>query len=88
MKTSRNNTRLIEKYLHGELTAAERLAFEAQLLVRPALRVDLYFQKKTYRLVRLYHRKKMKEELEMLHQQVFSDPEKMAFQQRIHQIFQ
>ncbi|NUO02362.1 MAG: hypothetical protein HUU01_17285 [Saprospiraceae bacterium] len=87
MMTSRNNTKLIEQYLQGKLPVSRQIAFEARLLLQPKLRMDLYFQKKTYRLVQLYHRKKLKEELETVHQQIFSDPDKVDFQENIYRLF-
>jgi hypothetical protein len=88
MKTSSNNTPLIEQYLRGELAPADRLLFEARLLLSPALRTTLHLQKKTYLLVKMYHRKKVQEELEAIHRQLFSDPAKRVFQQNIDHLFQ
>jgi len=87
MRTSWNNTQRIERYLLGNLSASDKLVFEFQLMLRPKLRKELYFQKKTYQLVQLYHRKKLKEELETLHQQIFDDPDKVVFQQAIYRLF-
>lgn len=87
MRTSRNNTQRIERYLLGSLSVSDKLVFEAQLLLQPKLRMELYFQKKACQLVQLYHRKKLKEELEALHQELFDDPDKFVFQQKIHGLF-
>jgi hypothetical protein len=78
---------LIEKYLHGTLPAGDKLVFEARLLLNRALRVDLYFQKKVYSLVKMYQRKKVKEELEILHRQIFNNQNNVVFQQSIYQLF-
>ncbi len=87
MRTSRNNTQRIERYLLGSLSAPDKLVFEAQLLLQPKLRMELYFQKKACQFVQLYHRKKLKEELEALHQHIFDDPDKVVFQQAIYCLF-
>jgi len=87
MTTSFNNTHLIEKYLQGSLSGGDRLVFEARLLLNRALRTDLYFQKKAYSLVKIYHRQKVKEELEILHRQIFNNPDNIVFQQSIYQLF-
>lgn len=87
MRTLRSNVQRIERYLQGSLSMSDKLIFEAQLLLQPKLRMDLYFQKKTYQLVRIYHRKKLKEELETLHQQIFNDPDNIVFQQNIYGLF-
>lgn len=87
MKTSSNNTYLIEQYLEGKMNPLDKLMFETKMLVNRDLRKDLYFQQKTYHLVKMYHRKKMKEDLELLSHQIFSDPTKVKFQQHILNIF-
>jgi len=87
MKTLLNNTRLIEKYLRGKLSPGDRLVFEAKLILNPMLQIDLHFQKKAYALVKMYHLKKVKEEIEGVHQQIFGDPAKIVFQQHIYQLF-
>jgi hypothetical protein len=87
MKISWNNTRIIEAYLQGSLPVSDRLLFEAKLLLSPALRKDLYFQRKTLALLKMYHRKKQKEEMEIMHQEIFNDRDKESFQQNIHQLF-
>ncbi|MEN6455741.1 MAG: hypothetical protein ABFD10_15945 [Prolixibacteraceae bacterium] len=87
MTTSFNNTRLIEKYLQGEMSPAEKFLFEAQLLINPGLRMDVRAQKTAYALVGMYHRKKIREELETIHRQIFSDPEKAVYQQQVYQLF-
>jgi hypothetical protein len=77
----------MERYLLGSLSAADKFVFETQLMLRPKLRMELYFQKKAYQFVQLYHRKKLKEELETLHQQIFNDPDNLVFQQNIYGLF-
>lgn len=85
--TSWNNTRLIDEYLNGRLSPVDRLLFEARLAIDSTLKRDLYFQKKTYRLVKMYHREKLKEELEALHKKIFNHPEKQNFRRKIYQLF-
>lgn len=87
MTTSQNNTRLIEKYLNGRLSPADRFLFESRLIIDPVLKRDLFFQEKTLRLIKMYHREKLKEELENLHQQMFNNPDKINFRQSIYQLF-
>lgn len=87
MTTSSNNTRLIEKYLQGEMGPADKFLFEAHLLINPELRMNVHAQKTAYALVGMYHRKKLREELEAIHRQIFSDPEKAVYQQQVYQLF-
>lgn len=87
MMTSQNNTKLIEKYLNGRLSFADRLLFESRLAVDPVLKRDLYFQKKTHQLIKMYHREMLKEELAALHQKIFNNPDKINFRRSIYQLF-
>jgi len=55
------------------MSPAEKFMFEAQLLVHPGLRMDVRAQRTAYALVGLYHsRKKLREELEAIHRQIFT----------------
>lgn len=87
MKTSLNDTHTIEQYLAGKLSPWNRMLFVSRLKVNAGLRNDVELQKKIYWLVKIYHRKKLKEELESLHQQLFNNPEKKDFRRRILEIF-
>lgn len=88
MMTSMSETILIERFLQGELSALERQTFKAQMLQNPRLRLRVYFQKKVHLLVKLYHRKRLKAEMEEIHQDLFQNPTKAEFQQVISNIFQ
>lgn len=85
--TSRNNTRMIDHYLHGDASFADKLLFEVRLAVDPVLKSDYHFQKKTHQFLKMYHREKLREELKALHQELFNDPDKLDFQVRISQLF-
>lgn len=87
MRTSMNESIQIERFLLGELSALERQVFKAEMQQSPRLRLKVYFQKKVHLLVKLYHRKKLKTELEVLHEELFSAPEKSQFRENIHHIF-
>ena len=87
MKTSWNDIKIAEDYVEGRMDRNTRISFESHLALNPLLSTDLRFLKKTYQLVKMYHRKKMKEELDALHKRIFSDPNKIAFRQNIFQIF-
>ena len=87
MRISLNNIRLADDYIHGKLMPADRLLFEARLLLSPVLRFEVAAQKKVTLLVKMYHRKKMKEELAEIHRRIFSDPANIVFKTNIEQIF-
>jgi hypothetical protein len=87
MTTSWNNTKQIERYLTENLSPADKFVFEARLLLSPALQNEVHLQKKVLGLIKMYHRKKFKEKLEEVHRQIFHDPEKLSFQQKIYGLF-
>lgn len=87
MRTSLTEIRQTEAYLQGQLTPQDKLFFEARLLTNPLLRLNLQLQKKVYALLQIYHRKKLKEEIGAVHQQLFENTAKTAFQQEISQLF-
>ena len=88
MRISLTEIRQTELYLQDKMRPEDRLLFEARLVANPVLRMNLLVQKKAYKLVRLYHRKKMKEEIAAVQDSIFSDPEKTFFQQSIYRIFE
>ena len=83
MKTSFSEILKTEKYLNQELGTGDSLVFEARLLVDVELRKNTIFHKAVHRLVHLYHRRKLKNELQMVHERLFSDPEKTTFREGI-----
>lgn len=87
MATSRNDLIKTEKYLAGQLPTEDRLLFDAQLLIDPVLKLNTLVQKRIYSLVRLYGRKRLKDEIVSVQTRIFNDPEKTDFQNRIHSIF-
>jgi len=87
MRTSLNDIQKIENYLGGKLNSNESLVFQARLLIDPVLKLNVYVQQKVYSILLLYHRRKLKEEAEIVHQRIFSDPQKVDFQQAILQRF-
>lgn len=87
MKTSLNDIRQIEKHLTGRGDAGDALVLEARLIVEPALRMNVMAQKKAYSLIRMYGRKKLRTDLEQIHEELFNDPAKKSFRDRIVQWF-
>lgn len=87
MKTSFPDIIETEKYLQHELDPQDQLLFEARLLVSDQLKTNLFFHKMVHRLVRQYHRKKIKAEVEAVHHRLFRDPEKDSFCSEIKNFF-
>lgn len=87
MRTSLNEIESIENYLFGRLGTGEKLMFDARLILDPQMAEKVAWQKQAYRLVQQYGRKKLKSELEMIHQKLFEKPEHEGFRQKILQLF-
>jgi hypothetical protein len=82
-----NEIRETEQYLKGELHPQDRLVFEARLITEPTLRINTVLQRRVYTLIRLYHRKKLKDSIESMHQRLFEDPAEKSFAEKIHHYF-
>lgn len=87
MTTSFEEIQRAEEYILAQLSTEDRLVFEAQVLTNPALRMDVYFQKKVYQILRLFTRRDIKQQLEMMHERIFNDPAKADFKQSILKFF-
>lgn len=87
MKISLNDLRLIEDYLLTGLDQEENCLLEAKLILQPELKEELYWQGKTYQIVRDYGRNQLKTEIEKIHQTLFTAPEHQNFRQRILSLF-
>ena len=86
MRTSLNEIRKIENYLDGKLNSEESIAFQTELFTNAVLKLNVYVQQKVYSILRLYHRKKLKEEIENVHRRIFEDEKNVVFQQSIFQL--
>jgi hypothetical protein len=86
MKTSWSDTQKIEAYLQ-EKEPAEKLVFEAELILRPALAETTAWQKQAYALVARYSRNQLKAEIESVHQQLFTAREHVGFREKILALF-
>ncbi|RYY37479.1 MAG: hypothetical protein EOP46_02480 [Sphingobacteriaceae bacterium] len=87
MRTSLNNIKLADDYLHGQLPTGDALLFEAQVLIDSELREDVMFQQSALGLVQKYSRKKLKAEIETVQQKLFTQPAHSSFARRILNIF-
>jgi len=87
MKTSLNDIRKIEGYLSGNLEHEEEIAFHAKLCTDPMTRMNVILHQKMHDILRAYHRKKLRQEIERTHQRIFCDPEKVSFTDTIVRLF-
>ena len=83
MRTSLNEIREIEEHLLKQHSPEEDLLFQARLILYPSLKEKVLWQQKVYELVRAYGRKKLREEIEEVHQKLFSAPEHKSFREKI-----
>lgn len=87
MKTLWNDSKLIDDYLMGKLTSEDSLLFESRRILDPVLNLKVSLQKKAHRFVKLYARKKLKAELEQIHEKLFRHPDKEFYIRKILQLF-
>ena len=82
-----NDTQLIEGYLLGTLTGADRLVLEARLLTDPQLQTRCESQRQTYELVDAYGRKCLEAEIRAVEQRLFTERRFRTFRKHIDQLF-
>ena len=87
MRTSLNEIQQIDDYLLQYAGKADRALFEARLILQPALQENLQWQQKTYDIIKQYSRRRLKAEIESVHQQLFTEPEHISFRRKILGIF-
>jgi hypothetical protein len=87
MRTSLNNLQLTEEYLHGMLPPGDKLLFDANRVLDTELDHNVIMQQKTYTLVQQYGRKKLLEEIDAVHRQLFTQKRYYSFAQSILQLF-
>lgn len=87
MKTSWNETRQIDLHVSGNHNTGDALVFEARLILDPAMRDKVLWQKKTYTIIKDYGRAQLKNEIETVHQKLFTAAEHTRFRQKIKRLF-
>jgi len=87
MRTSLNEIKQIEGHLFNQAAVDDALLFDAMLILDRDMSYKVTLQKKVYQLVRQYGRKKLKAEVESVHQQLFSEARHKTFRQKIMRLF-
>lgn len=87
MKTSLDELQLIESCLLGQASGGQQALFEAKLLLDSELGEDAYWQRKTYGIIRECGRKQLRNELEQIHQVLFSSPQHQSFRDKVLRFF-
>lgn len=87
MRTSLTETEQIEAHLLRLSSPGNTLVFEAKLLLDDELQEKTQWQKATYNMVKLYGRKQLRQEIDAVHQALFSAAKHKSFSEKIKQIF-
>lgn len=87
MKTSWNETQQIDEHLSGSMNTGDALVFEAKLLLEPELGSKVLWQQKTHAIITQFGRRQLKNEIETIHQKLFTSPEHRSFSQKIRRLF-
>jgi predicted hydrocarbon binding protein len=87
MRKSLHDIQQIESYIFGRMSVQENQDFKVRLLINARLYEEVEAQKEAYALVKTYGRKKLKAELNAVHEKLFTHPEKRSFRQLIKNIF-
>lgn len=87
MTTSWNETKQIEAHLLGTAKTGDALVFEAKLMLDNTLADKVIWQQKAYDAIQQYGRRQLKNEIEQVHQHLFTQPEHINFAQKIKRLF-
>jgi hypothetical protein len=87
MRTSLNNIEQIENFIEGKMSTGDTLVFQVRLLLDSELRQHLHWQKRTASLINVYGRKKLREEIENIHHDIFNVKSDHFLKNRIKALF-
>jgi len=87
MRTSLNDIQQIDDYLLQYAGKTDRALFEARLILQPALAENMFWQQKTYDIIREHSSRQLKAEIESVHQHLFTEPAHKSFRRKVLGIF-
>ena len=87
MRTSLNEIKLIDDHLFGTSAPGDTLLFDAMLILDATFPEKVEWQNNTHTFVQQYGRKKLKAEVEAVHQKLFSESLHQQFTQKIRKLF-
>lgn len=87
MRKSLHEIQQIENYVFGRMSIPEHQDFKVRLLVNPYLQEEVDAQTEAYAVIKAYGRKKLKAELNAVHEKLLTHPEKKWFRELIKNIF-
>ena len=82
-----NDIQEIEGYISGTMPQHRIVVFEGRLRRDPLLRMNVGLQRKVMALLSIYNRKKLKMQLEEVHEKIFSDPMKLSWREKVLRLF-
>jgi hypothetical protein len=87
MTTSWNETQQIEAHIMGTAQTGDALLFEAKLMLDNDLADKVIWQQKAYHTIQQFGRRQLKKEIELIHHNLFTQPEHSSFSQKIRRLF-
>jgi hypothetical protein len=82
-----NEIKLIDDHLLDTSDPADALLFDAMLILDNTLPEKIVWQQNTHAVIQQYSRKRLKAELEDVHQKLFSERRHKCFRQKIFDLF-
>jgi len=82
-----NEIKLVDDHIFNRSNIEDKLVFDAMLIINPDLNDQVMWQKRTHKIVKQYSRKKLKAEIELVHQRLFNTAEHLSFRQKIMRLF-
>jgi hypothetical protein len=83
MRTSLNEIKLVDDYIFNRANVEDAVVFDAMLIINPGLSEQVMWQKRAHNIIQQYSRKKLKAEIEVVHQRLFSTSGHQTFRQKI-----
>ncbi len=87
MRTSLNEIKAIDDHLFRLVPGAEDFLFEVRLILDDDLREKVVQQQQAHALIQQYGRKRLKAEIDAVHQQLFNDTRPHTFAAKILRLF-
>ena len=87
MKTLLNKLQQIEGFILQTNNPGDKLLFEAHLLLDDNLHQDVNLQKNAYAIINQYGRRKLKADIETVHQQLFTQTKHQRFREKVLALF-
>ena len=87
MRTSLNEIQEIERFIQGTMEETEAAEFQRRIRRDPLLHIKMQLQVRVMVLVKMYHRKRLKMELEEVHERMFANPLKSSWRERVLNFF-